>query len=186
MLFKWELIEKIVAGQKTQTRRHANLQGFDGAREWIDDDNGHKTVYINGRIKWQVGRNYAVQYGRGLPTVMWNFNHPYALPYHMYGELKGQFIGEVEFKPLRIKLLDIRYEDVRNISHEDSLAEGFSDNPKLDFLYTWGGFYNKPSLPIINIAAQNASNPNACPNKLWTFDDKFYQAWALSFEVVLP
>lgn len=184
MLFKWELIEKIVAGQKTQTRRPV---GFKDSGLFDDEI---KTVYTNGRIKWQVGRSYAVQYGMNLPTVVWDSAKGKALPYINYQDLmsieNGLPLSEVGLYPLRIKLLDIRYEDVRNISHEDSLAEGFSDNPKLDFLYTWGGFYNKPSLPIINIAAQTANNPNACPNKLWTFDDKFYQAWALSFEVVLP
>lgn len=77
---------------KTQTRRLAAGYHF------IQVPDGRIThVHKNGRLRWQLGDDYAVQPGRGRKAVA------------------------------RIRLSIIRLEDVREISLADAQAEGFAD-----------------------------------------------------------
>lgn len=91
MLFRKVLADKILSGQKTQTRRLCkpgeNWQIFPPIPATVLDKNG--------RIKWQVGRDYAIQVKRG-----------------------GNAIG-------RFRIKDIRREIVAQISEDDAKAEGF-------------------------------------------------------------
>lgn len=65
MLFKPELATKVLAGEKTQTRRVKNLGEHLG-----DIWGGGKAVFrSDGRVKWLVGRTYVVQTGRGKPGI---------------------------------------------------------------------------------------------------------------------
>ena len=91
MIFSLKSIEDILTGKKTQTRRLVKDQ------EWFSPVT--LSVYTDramGRLKWQVGRTYAVQPGRGKPQVA------------------------------RIRILRIWREDVRRIKLGDISAEGFS------------------------------------------------------------
>jgi len=75
MLFRPELCEKILAGEKTETRRvvkpnerlvkRRRLSQYDCLPDEVvaTDETGF------GRLKWQVGRRYAVQPGRGKKGV---------------------------------------------------------------------------------------------------------------------
>lgn len=63
------------------------------------------------RLQWQVGKTYAIQPGRGKKAV-------------------GYFT-----------LTDLRFEDVRRITAEDAIAEGFDSVPA--FLAVWVGFYDR-------------------------------------------
>ena len=80
MLFKPELCQAILDGRKTQTRRlvksgEACRDGITISRHWISrftfmPPPGEKLLkwdYI--RPKWQVGRTYAIQPGRGKKAV---------------------------------------------------------------------------------------------------------------------
>ena len=98
MIFRqWE---DVLAGRKSQTRRlvkeddHAdNSHG----RNVPDDVWGDQidTVYDkNGRVRWQVGKTYAVQPGRGKKAVG------------------------------RIRITEIRRERLQDITPQDCLAEG--------------------------------------------------------------
>lgn len=94
MLFKPELCEKILSGAKTMTRRLVK------SGEWLTTrpkmGGGQvKVVYdANRKTKWEVGRSYAIQPGRGVAAV-------------------GRFT-----------LLDIRRERLQDISEADAIAEG--------------------------------------------------------------
>ncbi len=95
--------QAIMDGRKTQTRRLVRKHG-DGEDDftnrssyWGMDEYGSDTICVvwrKGKIKWQVGRTYAVQPGRGQPAVG------------------------------RIRLTGIRAEHVTDISEEYVIAEG--------------------------------------------------------------
>lgn len=96
--------QKVLSGEKTQTRRIVrpdDLPMFHTAnslRFYPDVYSGYRGVRkTDGTYKWQVGKTYAVQPGRGKPAVA------------------------------RIRLTVIRREDVRDISDPDIEAEGFDD-----------------------------------------------------------
>jgi hypothetical protein len=65
MQFKPELIEKILVGEKTQTRRPVKSKD----ERWFDDWDNTIYVYRNNRIHWATGRTYAICPGRGKPQV---------------------------------------------------------------------------------------------------------------------
>lgn len=67
MIFQYTW-QKVLAGQKTQTRRLAR----DSDRLWtvqIDDGLSEKVLKRGNRTKWRTGRSYAVQPARGKKSV---------------------------------------------------------------------------------------------------------------------
>lgn len=92
MLFQHTL-SAVLSRKKTQTRR------LIGATDTAvhAEDGSIQAVLVNGREKWRVGKTYAVQAGRGKPSVA------------------------------RIRIDSLRDESVRMISLYDARAEGFSD-----------------------------------------------------------
>ena len=141
MQFKPELAEKILTGEKWQTRRLVKPSDKLGSTLEIGD-----TVYRNGRLHWRVGDTYAVQPGRGKPAIA------------------------------RIKILRIRREDVRDISFEDAIAEGFSN--ALNFLRVWCSFYAPKGIDFIKMPVnEGVDYINDCP-------DPLYDAWVFDFCLV--
>ena len=65
MQFKPELIEKILAGGKTQMRWSVKP----GDTADFDDDTNSYVVFHNGRLKYQADKTYAVCPGRGKRQV---------------------------------------------------------------------------------------------------------------------
>ena len=60
--------QKVLSGQKTQTRRLAR----DNDRLWtaeVEDGTPDKVLWRGSRVKWRTGRSYAVQPGRGKHAV---------------------------------------------------------------------------------------------------------------------
>ncbi len=96
MIFLPDHCKAIIEGRKTQTRRLQKLgHRFISGRG--SPDRVYYTWYGGKKIlKWQVGREYSVQPGRG------------------------------ELGVARIKLLDIKSERVQAITEEDAKAEGVS------------------------------------------------------------
>ncbi|MBZ0291403.1 MAG: ASCH domain-containing protein [Anaerolineae bacterium] len=88
MIFTPEHCELILSGCKTQTRRVVK-----GGEILLEVSNCHM-VYIKNRIKWEVGKTYALQPGRGKKAVG------------------------------RIRITDIRKEPLQELSTEDAIAEG--------------------------------------------------------------
>jgi hypothetical protein len=164
VLFKKELAKKILEGKKVQTRRPAKRG------TWITCVDGKKTVYNKSRIKWQVGRDYAVCYGYGRPT-RWH-RDGVMLMWRDYVAISDQcddvrdVLADQGWMPMRIKLTDIFFEDVREISRLDAIAEGLG-SPE-GFLRVWCDFYDA-NASIDNLTGRPAHR---------------YHGWALSFELI--
>lgn len=137
MLFKSELIDKIRTGQKTQTRRPASADDFT-----LIHADGCRAVYAP-HLKWQVGKTYAIQPGRGKAAVA------------------------------RFELLQIRREDVRAITLEDAIAEGFQTRE--EFWIVWTQFYDGVAYYLLKDGHWDCLNNRP---------DNLYDAWALTFRLV--
>lgn len=162
MLFKPELIERILAGDKTQTRRvvkpNERLIGFMPGTRFANcvaimrDQRPHS-------IKWQIGRDYSLQPGRGKIGV-------------------GTRI--------RVKRLALDY-DVRQISGADARAEGFYTERA--FLYVWTSMHD-PAVPDYTRISLNASSQwelsYSVDNMTYLASRpaERYRAWVIQFEVV--
>lgn len=180
MIFQTQnAIDKILKGEKTQTRRivkptHRNLLGYwsDGTHEIISE------VYNAGRDRplYQIGKTYAVQPGRGKPGVVWYRGDNPLWDKETRWDVPCD--GQNEWwTPLRIRILAIRREDVRNISEDDARAEGYDNT--ISFLIAWCTMHDKQAFP-----------KSITPDRYWRETllaerpaDR-YDAWALTFEMV--
>ena len=133
MIFKQ--VEEILNGTKTQTRPVCNLiemgVHYPGISP-IDEPFANNTVHVNGRIKWQVGRTYAVVPKWGARAVWWRRfpggeiqttvdpDCPESI--RRYDDAMLKHDG---WQPLRIEITAIRRERVNEISEEDARAEGY-------------------------------------------------------------
>ncbi|MBL8162442.1 MAG: hypothetical protein JNJ61_10690 [Anaerolineae bacterium] len=170
MQFKPELIERILAGEKTQTRRvvkpNERLIGFMPGTRFANcvaimrDQHPHS-------IKWQIGRDYSLQPGRGKIGV-----------------------------GTRIRVTDLRLdEDVRQISEADARAEGFRNRE--EFLETWIAINDK-SANMTWVNLEFRKEWKWYTGRRWhpiSYDDdpiaylmsrqaERYRAWVIQFEVV--
>jgi hypothetical protein len=115
------------------------------------------------RLQWKVGKRYALQPGRGK---------------------KG--VGFIEVS-------EIRFEDARDISQADAVAEGF-ETP-MDFLAVWCSFYD----PYIRLEKLDDGRWSICFTSDIVGDAdqilalikqrrpaSLYKAWAISFKLVEP
>ena len=199
-IFKPELIDEIVAGNKTQTRRPVKPGEvpFVMAGDYEIAQTGNSIITLdnltiagvrqNGRLKYKVGRDYAIQPGRGKSCVWW---HPRDKTWRTNADIRRHYPhgGDVRINAyvrLRYRLTEICAEDVRNISHADAVAEGFHTRPKIEFLKVWCSFYDPPMEdPMQDIidSGQNAHTPEYTPEILKCRDDELYQGWVLTFEI---
>lgn len=106
---------QLLRGEKTETSRlalpHADGEHIVG-REMIQYPMGNKAVMRGTphgwRLKWQVGKDYAIQPARGVKAI-------------------GQY-----------RIVDIWWQDVRTLTREQSEAEGFAwPTPWTDFIQLW-------------------------------------------------
>lgn len=167
MIFKQ--IAEIRSGAKTQTRRIINGVDLgvysDGSPFATDspyyDDNAKVAVVTNenGRVRYEVGKTYAVVPKRGQPAV----------------------------KDIRIRITGIRKEALQDISWEDALAEGVQVfdplAPPFNYCVTgvkgnWGS-----DTFISPISAYRAlwNSINTAKGIRWEDNP---QVWVLAFEVV--
>ena len=139
---------QVLDGTKTQARRLVHStdycsgiarvrpsQGYEIRQVWRGRVAGRWGEYVHaswptkaalGRLRWEVGRTYAVQPGRGKKAVG------------------------------RIRLMSIRKEQVQEISEADAIAEGFEMNtrhwiwgrtPEVKFRYLWDCINAKRGYP---------------------------------------
>ena len=141
MIFKQ--IDELLSGQKTQTRRVCksgeSWSGQFQTTEGYSREGGIYTVWNGERIKWEVGRTYAVVPKRGKPSVWWkrvgtvalthNGMHEYHYPSNPDAAAIALPVTRAElekrgFQPLRIRIVAIRREHLQVITEADALAEG--------------------------------------------------------------
>ena len=137
MLFKPEHIDLVVMGRKTQTRRvckHGEilLPYPDESSPMTVRALTNRKELIGDRTKWQIGRTYAVQPGRGKPGAWWldcstprwglpgTTREAVGTPYTVGNE----FSKRMGWQPLRIRITSIRQERLQDISKDDVVAEG--------------------------------------------------------------
>lgn len=144
MIFKQ--IDEILSGRKTQTRRvykDGEIGMSDGPYEI------YHVMAPPGRIKWEVGRTYAVVPKRGMPAVWWRMRDGnyetlttqearyqaraaaymgeikdgVPIPYHLM-KPEAEFMREFGWHEMRIRITAIRPDYLQLISEADAIAEG--------------------------------------------------------------
>lgn len=162
--------DKIAKGIKTQTRRTRLLSDIG-----VSKDNGIVRVYSgNGRVRYDVGKTYGVQTGRGQPILLWLPGDPIYEPCPTDMPLPNR----EQWQPFRIRIVKIREEDARDITHEDAIAEGFSG--QMEFWRVWCGMYDKAVLQF------SFNTPEEMRLTMLVRPDAAYRCWALDIAPVLP
>ena len=116
-------VKEILSGQKTQTRRECKSGEY---MVW-DSDRHRNCVEANGRIKWEIGRNYAVVPKRGEMSVFYNPQTLEIWPGDGFGvtiQRKKKAAIRAGYVPLRIQITGLYCLPLHNITEEDALAEG--------------------------------------------------------------
>ena len=181
MQFKKHLVYEIILGEKTQTRRPIK------PLEKLVMRDGLKTVLTaSGRIKIQVGRDYATTYGRGKPCRWWHPERCDLLDYEAYLDILSVenpqlSLAGMGYKKLRRSITDIHVEDARHISFEDSVAEGFEN--ELEFWDVWCGFYDPVAAKHLKDYHRYSHDIDSATEYLLTRPNDLYQAFAYTFHV---
>jgi len=169
MIFQTEgAIEKVVRGEKTQTRRIVKLEH---RLMWGGTSDDNMQILRVSRLTisvYEVGKTYAVQPGRGKAGMH-------------YGELPMLCpIPEwaTNADPIRIRITAIRHEDVRQISEADAIAEGYDCIH--DFWFTWIEIHDKSYLETYRYAVDT---DYLREYGFYVRPAERYQAWTLLFEV---
>lgn len=152
LMFKPEMIPKIIDGSKVQTRRlvkegefgvcPANCNYTDDNLELVAKKTNGKVVYDEKKIKYKVGDTFAVTTGRGKPAI----HYCPELPKKEWQEGEDckvchdsiYYCPYIQKRPaLRPTLTAIRREKLFDITEEEGRKEGFNTkgyNHKWEFL----------------------------------------------------
>lgn len=178
-------IDEIVSGRKTQTRRivKANEEliasGVVIYRGCFHQYMPPEPLY---RLKWEVGRNYAVVPGRGKHGEMVHCKGFHFTPVRVEGGLyydgDGYWFGPNECQPLRICITAIRQERLQDITETDARAEGVKAAECYRAEYFAG---KEPLESYVEGYRQLWNQINARKGTRWA-DNPL--AWVLTFEVV--
>lgn len=156
------------------------------------DSNRIGVVQALGRDIYQVGKTYAVQPGRGTKAIHWrNVAGLFQTTYDKDcpESVRANPSKYDAWQPLRIRILSIRREDVRQISDADVKAEGFTSAAR--FFDTWIGMHDSKLNQQIGhwfvsrraaVSAEDAANIYRL--QMQDRPAERYEAWALTFEVV--
>ena len=131
ILFSTPMVQAILAGRKTQTRRVLKPQpDEDGLARFIPTGEFHDTSGAVYKPKWQVGDKIWV---RETWALNWNDfpEHPFKYradygPETVDWNWKPSLFMPREACRLFLKVTDIRVERLQDISEEDAEAEGYS------------------------------------------------------------
>ena len=147
-LFKPEMVDLIVTGKKTQTRRV-----IDERHSFLTDTFGNITALLcNGRVRFRVGEDYAVQVKRGGRGVWANGELWYAPGTEATPPLPG-------YTPARIQIQSLRKGEPMEIFPADARAEGFEDC--VAFWNYWYKLYERFDQKIIAVEFKLLSVPEA-------------------------
>jgi len=219
MIFSQKSIQDIIAKRKTQTRRLIKegdqLISVEPALSKALKDNFRvpfpTQVKKNNKTKWQIGRDYAVQWGRGKPCVKIQYcltcakifdktkikTNPkdYAYFTDAYKDklcpicifnlsLLEPEKTQVAKKQLRIRITNIRKEKLFDISNEDSKKEGF-ENPD-EFLGTFVriNWSKIPKEKKKNVSEEWLKEQDYSDLALWAYEVGWNPfVWVLDFEM---
>lgn len=180
-------IKAIIAGYKTNERRPVNKGDVLIDGKVLNLRNSHYPRYA-------VDRTYAVQNRLGEKGVWVTPDGElaprefYRQPLYASNKNAVERFGTHLYRPLRIRILSIRKQDVRTVSFEDAAAEGYQ-NPGNDIhpggypygpyrlLCDWVKRYDK------GCKWKSYGTADLYPVTL-NRDQSRYQAWVLTFEVV--
>ncbi len=175
MLFQPDLVDKIISGAKTQTRRLA--KPGETVSVWDSQIVGVYTA--TGRVRFALGKTYAVCPGRGKPTVfVARLRTTEGVESHLVTDDSPPLYQHMA-DPLRIRITAICREDVRSITQADAQAEGFEDRG--EFWHVWTEMHDSRFYPTFRYASDTDQL------REYGFYDRaprHYDAWALTFEVV--
>jgi hypothetical protein len=178
--------EAVLNGTKTETRRICK------PGEWLAASllGAPQAVYVgrlpHERLKWMVGRTYAVQTGRGNPGLYYKRTAA-GLSVWDWDSLPQSRVPRniktipLDYIPGRIRLLEIRQERLQNITEAGAIAEGCKECTVLE-----GDWYS-------NTPAQTMSAREVY-EQIWyglhtkrgeRWDDNPL-VWCLRFELVEP
>ncbi len=201
---------KVLTGEKSQTRRLVK-DGQGWASDKYDNDVHSVVINHNGKLVYVRGKTYAVTPARTHPTLIYHPEHPcYGIDIIDPGDDHYQMAksGEWNYRgqgyiQARIRITDIRREDVRNISYEDACAEGFRDKDPAaviadtvygGFLKTWCKMHDKRAVWEFDPQRVDYWINTGKRRELVGFGTvkeiianrpaERYQAWVLTFEVV--
>ena len=150
--------QKSIAGNKTQTRR----LDYDGEYPIYCEAAPFQIVAVrgrHGRLKWEVGRKYALGTSRGRPPLYWTQGRKGRWQAVEVDEIWNdcakteKFLsdGKVHphtwmanngFAPVHFVLLAIRHQRLQDITEEDAKAEGC--NSVLGYSWLWDSINKKP------------------------------------------
>ena len=160
MIFKQ--VQQVLDGTKTQTRRpvkpHEYNTPYSGDPELVLPI--QRVWDIRHKVKWVIGRTYAVQPGRGKKAVG------------------------------RIRITKIRREAVQSISEADCLAEGIAHRKYIQNpMQKWSGYYVPDDRVLTEPMICGHAYARICYQVLWnSIHRKPYrwednpEVWALDFE----
>lgn len=127
MIFSLEHCKMIAAGKKTQTIRISkDSETWDGSGYKNEDAQRIDTVMINDRHKWQVGKDYAVQTGRGKRGLWWSRISKDLIQPHNANDI-SELIHAYPIRtlyPLRILITYIDLMELHNMTPQDFYREG--------------------------------------------------------------
>lgn len=190
MNFKRELLEKVIRGEKTQTRRPVKNGQYKAPYGTAVPDDYIKTVRAErvlpggqhqlSRVVFEIGKDYAACPGRGKPAMYWTIDGNGDLCIWPYTQRPDPV---QTWQQSRIRITNIRREDVRSISLEDAVAEGFKS--RLEFWQVWCGFYDTYMLrqPLFG-GDEFMTREDSALTLLMDRPAKLYDGWALTFELV--
>lgn len=181
---------------KTQTRRlikgqqvvgyRKRVTGFEMVNGVVNTESLTVEHEYTRVCQYKVGQTYAVQPGRGKRAIWWRETADgieTTADSDIYKHWAWKALRNAGFKELRIRITEIRLEDVRNISNADVRAEGFRSEG--EFFMTWCRMHDKEQpLPVIPAYVTGAIEWHGAHDELALRPDERYAAWAITFEVV--
>ena len=146
MIFSSDSIKQILAGKKTQTRRL--LKEGESLVTMRKNKRVLQVISKKGAVKWEVGKHYAVQNGRGKKQL-WFCDHCKKVfpldaeydenrPLDDFRRIKyhSKCVNKLGLKkPLFIKIMSLKSEALFCINEKQARAEGFDDEQQ--FLYAF-------------------------------------------------
>jgi hypothetical protein len=133
-------VKEILEDTKTQTRRIVKPDedgNFgDVVYQRINKHNEIGRPFL--RVKWEVGRTYAVVPGRGQPAVWWRNDHwliGYKPAWKPAAKKSHDELSAEGWQPLRIRITAIRRERLWEINEADAEAEGVEDRKAYSVLW---------------------------------------------------